>query len=704
MTPAAAENQAVPLSPTLGAPDVYFAPDVPPRMLELEPMDVVAFAGVAPRGPAWEPVDDPTLIEAGITRARSVAVAVDNWDDYIERFGGFQAPGLLPHAVAAFFAQGGRRAYVVRIIHDELATDGSERRPLGCAHLDLVAPPGPADTGLQQPEPEADPPLLDLGGQPVRLRARNEGTWGERLAATLSFSPRPLAATLESAAVLRLDPGSRIPPGTLLRLTFGAGGRELRTVSGLRWRGRADDAGRDLLATLDRPVAAGVTVTAVEQVDGELVVADGDPERPRLERFVGLGFAPGHPRFLPQAVTLESRLVEVVGATAGIQVLDPLLPAVASRLMSEPEELRAADRWHLVTPADVFGRVLEGDEAGTDGLDALLGCPEVATIVVPDLYSPVDLPVSEPVDLAGVFAGPDFAPSVERPPVRHPAPPALPLVGLHLDPTSPDGLEAIVFWQQRLVAVAERLRCVALLDVPPGLRHQQVLGWRARHDSAFAAAYHPWLRAAAAVPAGPLIDLPPSAAAAGIIARCERREGLTRGPAGEPASGVVDVAERLDDDRHGVLHQQGVNVFRPEPGGIWLTGARTLSTDRWWRQLSVRRLVLLIERAVARQLQWTVFEPNGQQLRAGLRRMLDQLLAELFAQGAFAGATPDESWFVHVAMAAEVAAESDRGQLVVEVGVAPSEPTEFIVVRVSLDTEGAVETHVRIGSGMIDRD
>ncbi len=33
-----------------------------------------------------------------------------SWDEYRYAFGGFEGPGRLPYAVAAFFAQGGRRA------------------------------------------------------------------------------------------------------------------------------------------------------------------------------------------------------------------------------------------------------------------------------------------------------------------------------------------------------------------------------------------------------------------------------------------------------------------------------------------------------------------------------------------------------------------------------------------------------------------
>jgi uncharacterized protein len=682
----------------LGAPGVYHAAASPARRLVAEPMDVVAFVGVAPRGPAWVRIEDPLLVD-GVpegARARSVAVPVESWDDYAEQFGAFEGPGLLPHAVATFFAQGGRRARVIRIVHDEHGREGSAVVPLGCAHHDLADPArGPFD----------QPVVNATDGRAVRLRAGNEGTWGQRLVVTLSFVARPIAVLPgPEATELVLDVGIRLVAGDLVRLRSETGQSVLRVVQRVFSRGRAASAVSDRVAALDQPVLfAPVTI---EHVSAELEVVDLDPSRRRRERFDGLGLQPTHPRFLGDVLAAESRLVEMAGPVGPIEVRDPGLPAMSSVSVADVG-LTGEDRWHLVTPADVFGRLAVGDESGIDGLDALLRAPDVATVVVPDLYSPAELPSSEPVDLDGVFAGPTFEPCLVRPTERFPAPPTRPLTGLHLDPADPAHLELIIAWQQELVAVAERLRMVALLDVPPRLRGRAVDRWRARFDSDCAAAYFPWLRAPAGdlatggrSPFGtaPLVEVPPSAVAAGLIARCELRSGVPRGPANEPAAGVVDVAEVVNDQRHGDLHRQGIDVFHRRPDGVWLTGARTLSLERHWRQLTVRRLVHLVERTVLRQLQWTVFEPNDAMLRAGLRRVLDGLLGDLFALGAFAGATPGESWFVRVADASTISRESDRGEVVVEVGVAPAEPIEFIVVRAALDAEGAIEPRL-LGAG-----
>ena len=87
-------------------------------------MDVCAFVGVAPRGPVRVPVideqwrDDRPCVEPERPRRRTVAVAVESFDEYRRLFGGFEGPGLLPYAVASFFEQGGRRAYIARIVHE----------------------------------------------------------------------------------------------------------------------------------------------------------------------------------------------------------------------------------------------------------------------------------------------------------------------------------------------------------------------------------------------------------------------------------------------------------------------------------------------------------------------------------------------------------------------------------------------------------
>src|SRR5947199_72942 len=119
-------------------------------------MDVCAFVGVAPRGPARPArfdVDWATQDECDAKPARSVAVAVESFDAYRRLYGGFEGPGLLPYAVASFFEQGGRRAYIVRIVH---------------AYTTPAGDPDPA--GNAAAVAEAALPLATRGGAPLLLR------------------------------------------------------------------------------------------------------------------------------------------------------------------------------------------------------------------------------------------------------------------------------------------------------------------------------------------------------------------------------------------------------------------------------------------------------------------------------------------------------------------------------------------------------
>jgi phage tail sheath protein FI len=189
----------------------------------------------------------------------------------------------------------------------------------------------------------------------------------------------------------------------------------------------------------------------------------------------------------------------------------------------------------------------------------------------------------------------------------------------------------------------------------------------------------------------------PAAFAAGIISRTEVMYGVPHGPAMSSFAGAVDVTDRVNPGRHAVLHQSGVDVYLLRTDGIWLMGARTVSRDPAWRQLSVRRVVSLVERTVLSELAWTVFEPNDRVLRGKLELLLGGLLRQLFAAGAFAGATPAESYFVRTATDAVLPLESSAGQLVCQIGLAVAEPLEFIVVTISRDAGGALTTETFSG-------
>jgi len=290
----------------------------------------------------------------------------------------------------------------------------------------------------------------------------------------------------------------------------------------------------------------------------------------------------------------------------------------------------------------------------------------------------------------GGGAGADFSECVE-PLIPVQAASIEDLDGLRLD--SNGDLDTIIFWQQQLVSfAASQQSFIVLLDVPPRLSQRRILYWRAAFDSAYAATYHPWLIVARSDDErDALIQVNPSAVAAGVIARREIDFGVPYGPANVIAAGVVDVLDQVSPQRHDELHQIAVNVYLQERDGVRLSAARTLSSsDQSYRQLSVRRLVTMLRRVLYRQMQWTVFEPNNSVLRDTIVTALENFLRQLYERNAFSGATEREAFFVRCDASINPQSVLDQGQLIVLVGVAPAEPLEFIVLQLARDGDGTL--------------
>ena len=59
----------------------------------------------------------------------------------------------------------------------------------------------------------------------------------------------------------------------------------------------------------------------------------------------------------------------------------------------------------------------------------------------------------------------------------------------------------------------------------------------------------------------------------------------------------------------------------------------------------------------------------------------------MWRDGALFGATPEEAFFVKVDEENNPPEVRDAGQLIIDVGVAPVKPAEFVVIRISQQTQ-----------------
>ncbi|MEZ5262317.1 MAG: phage tail sheath C-terminal domain-containing protein [Acidimicrobiales bacterium] len=219
---------------------------------------------------------------------------------------------------------------------------------------------------------------------------------------------------------------------------------------------------------------------------------------------------------------------------------------------------------------------------------------------------------------------------------------------------------------------------------------QQIKEWRsdvAMYDSAFAAMYYPWIKVenpAATGSADTEILIPPSGHMAGIWARNDDTRGVWKAPANEIVRGALDVELPITKAEQGHLNPIGINCIRPfGTRGIRVWGARTLSSDSDWKYVNVRRLFNMVEKTILDGTQWVVFEPNDQKLWEGVKRTISSFLRGLWRDGALFGATPDQAFFVKCDAETNPPDSIDQGKLVVEVGIAPVKPAEFVIFRIS---------------------
>ncbi|MBI5559231.1 MAG: phage tail sheath subtilisin-like domain-containing protein [Deltaproteobacteria bacterium] len=210
--------------------------------------------------------------------------------------------------------------------------------------------------------------------------------------------------------------------------------------------------------------------------------------------------------------------------------------------------------------------------------------------------------------------------------------------------------------------------------------------------NSFGAVYFPWLKSLdpTGLSAEP-ISVPPSGFVAGMYAQIDAKRGVWKAPAGTEAvlGGTVGLVTDLTDIQQGALNKnkKSVCVIRKFPGsGIVLWGARTLSSDPEYKYIPVRRMAIMLRVSIYNGIQWTVFEPNDEELWSQIRLNIGSFMMTLFRQGAFQGSTPSQAFFVKCDGETTTQADIDLGIVNVLVGFAPLKPAEFVVVKISQKT------------------
>lgn len=597
---------------------------------------LTAFVGPARRGPVNVP-----------TRIFSFA-------DFERQFGGLWTESTMSQSVRQYFGSGGGEALIVRVANADVGSgDEATSAEVGLsvasgrmvlqATAEAAALPGFDHLSLTVQNIAGDTFDLVVAAEDAANAVLNDG------ANDFSYTVGGLdisVADSMAAALAGESTGPANPDITLVELvgsqiseipdavevtTSREGGLHLAAISASSGNdvdlvsanpGSWGNSLRASVSVIDAPDGA-FHLTLREVDDAGNVVAD--------EVFHNVSLVANSPRALDQVLELESALARVAGAmpAGAAATTDALVPFTNGADGTQP-------------------RVLEdvtGNSADRSGIYALLAA---------DIFNLLCIP------LASWETG----------------------VPAH-----------VALWTEAAV-LCEQRRAFLLIDPPNEWNAAADFNAVAGASSTFsprspnAALFYPQVRAPDPLSEGRLGNFPPCGFVAGVMARTDGSRGIWKAAAGTEAGlrGVPELRTKLTDAQQGVLNPLGINCLRTFPvfgsvvwGSRTLEGADALASQ--WKHIPVRRLALYMEESLFRGTRWAVFEPNDEPLWAQIRLSIGSFLQGLFRQGAFAGRSAREAYFVKCDRETTTQADIDRGIVNVIIGFAPLKPAEFVVIK-----------------------
>jgi phage tail sheath protein FI len=640
-------------------PGVYIEEFAPGAPIQGVGTSTPAFLGPSKTGPLNEPTK------------------ITNWDQFVAKFGDSPLDGFyLWYAVRGFYENGGSVCYVARVSN--------------AAHSELV--------------------LNDMNGQPtIRLWARQPGILNPNVTVVVDDDVhtvavanaalyRPTAnvtnATGTTITTNNADDAATFRPGDVVLIDDGGGTSEEAAVL------RTEGAVIRLTAALANVYAASTLRLADTAVGATEVRVENAAE-------LGAGFVielsqnPGG----GNPVVTETAVVKSV-LTEKISPALTTYRATLDQGLANSYDLTAAANPTTVQSFE-FSVTLtrNGSNVPYNGLGMHPEHPRYYRRII------------NQDETGWVYAAPVEPPNIAVPPTNRPQTiAATPLAGGTDDNpatlTGTDYKNALALLEQiddvNMVAIPDRqdadvqlamiAHCENMFDrfaILDSRRGAPLFGTdsvelhRGGVESAngFAALYYPWLTISPVSGTDPIL-VPPSGHIAGIYARTDNNRGVHKAPAGSEAliNGALGVERMMSDVDQGQLNLQGINVNRVfRPGGrpvVW--GARTTSSNTNWQYVNIRRLFLFLEESIQEGIEWAVFEPNNKTLWKKLHRTLTDFLTRVWRDGALFGAAPEEAFYVRIDDALNPFSEQQLGRLHIEIGVRPSYPAEFIIVRIGI--------------------
>ena len=207
----------------------------------------------------------------------------------------------------------------------------------------------------------------------------------------------------------------------------------------------------------------------------------------------------------------------------------------------------------------------------------------------------------------------------------------------------------------------------------------------------FGAMYWPWIRVTDPLNAARTLTVPPVGWVAGVYARTDSTRNVGKAPGGTIDGALqylVGLETNPDKGERDLLYPIRVNpLINTTQTGLAVWGVRTMSaTNDVLKYVNAVRLFQFVEKSIFNSTFGFVFENINANLYAQIKTTVDSFLLNLFNTGHFAGNTPDQAYFVIVDETNNPPEVVNQGQVIVDIGIAPNRPGEFIRFRFSQKT------------------
>jgi uncharacterized protein len=125
-----------------------------------------------------------------------------------------------------------------------------------------------------------------------------------------------------------------------------------------------------------------------------------------------------------------------------------------------------------------------------------------------------------------------------------------------------------------------------------------------------------------------------------------------------------------------------IDEGRPDHAIVGRLPDHMATDDSDWKYVNVRRYLAYLEHSIDQGTRWAVFEPNDESLWAAVRRSITDFLDAEWRDGPLQGDRAEDAFFVACDRTTMTQNDIDNGRLVVEIGVAPIRPAEFVIFRI----------------------